>query len=308
MIVTLTLNAALDKSTEIDRLIAEKKMRCKEMLIEAGGGGINVSKAIHELEGESTAVYFSGGLNGEILTGLLENKKIVLKPVKIKGDTRESFVASELSTNKQYRFVMPGPAIDDDEIKRLKNVIAEIPAISYLVCSGSLPAGVSPSVLGDIALFAKQNNIRLVLDTSGEPLKAAISKGVYLLKPNLTELCSLVGKNYLEPSEIEQAAKQILESGGCEVLVVSMGPSGALLVTKNNTKQITAPIVKKQSTVGAGDSMVAGIVWMLEQKSDIADAVRFGVACGTAATINKGSQLFKKADALQFYDWIKNRP
>ena len=114
--------------------------------------------------------------------------------------------------------------------------------------------------------------------------QAALEKGVYLLKPNLSELCSLVGKEYLEMSEIEDAALDIIRSGKCEVLVVSMGPSGAMLVTKNEVKQYRAPVVKKLSTVGAGDSMVAGIVWKIEQGFPLTEAVRFGIACGTAAT------------------------
>jgi 6-phosphofructokinase 2 len=106
-------------------------------------------------------------------------------------------------------------------------------------------------------------------------------------------------------SEIDDAAKEVIGKGGCEVLVVSMGPTGAILVTKDEVKEFRAPAVRKQTTVGAGDSMVAGIVWMLEQGKSLSDAVQFGIACGTAATINKGTQLFLKADAMRFYEWMR---
>ena len=129
-------------------------------------------------------------------------------------------------------------------------------------------------------------------------------EGVYLLKPNLSELCSLVGKEYLQLNEVDEAAKQDIEKGRCEVVVVSMGPAGAMLVTKDMHEKIPAPTVKKLSTVGAGDSMVGGMAWMLEQGKSLSEIARFGVAWGTAATMNAGTQLFKKEDVLKLCEWI----
>jgi 6-phosphofructokinase 2 len=305
MIVTLTLNPAVDKSTDIDRLIPEKKMRSTEMQIDAGGGGINVSKAIEELGGASIAVFPCGGINGKVLTELVRNESVTAQAIEIKGNTRENFVVNELQTNKQFRFVMPGPSLSEDELNKIQKAVEALDEASFLICSGSLPPNVSPHFIGELADTAKRRGIRFIVDTSGAPLKAALEKGVYLLKPNLSELCSLAGKEYLEISEIEEAAMEVIKSGQCEVMVVSMGPSGAMLVTKDEVKQFRAPVVKKQSTVGAGDSMVAGIVWMVDQGKPLVDAVRFGIACGTAATINKGTQLFKKNDALRFYNWME---
>jgi 6-phosphofructokinase 2 len=201
---------------------------------------------------------------------------------------------------------MPGPAISAQELNTIKNTIAGLKDVTYLVCSGSLPPGAPTNFLGQVADIAKAGAIKFVVDTSAQPLKDALEKGVYLLKPNLSELCFLVGKEYLEVSEIDEAAQKVLGTGLCEVLIISMGPGGAKLVTKKEIIHIAAPVVKKQSTVGAGDSMVAGIIWMLDQGKELKEAVQFGIACGTAATINKGTQLFKKEDALRFYDWIKN--
>jgi 6-phosphofructokinase 2 len=304
MIVTLTLNPAVDKSTETESLVPEKKMRCAAMQVDAGGGGINVSKAIQELGGESIAVFPCGGTNGKVLTALVSNERVRAQAIEIKEETRESFVVNELQTNKQFRFVMPGPCLSDEELIKIKDAVTALDKASFLVCSGSLPPNVPPDFLGELADIARHRGIRFVVDTSGAPLKAAMEKGVYLLKPNLSELCSLVGKPHLDMLEIEDAAMQIIKTEQCEVLVVSMGPSGAMLVTKNEIKQFRAPTVKKQTTVGAGDSMVAGIVWMLDHGKPLADAVRFGIACGSAATINKGTQLFKREDALRFNEWM----
>ncbi|RYZ30085.1 MAG: 1-phosphofructokinase family hexose kinase [Chitinophagaceae bacterium] len=304
MIVTLTLNPAVDKSTEIENLVPEKKMRCATMQTDAGGGGINISKAIQELGGRSIAVFTCGGINGKVLTHLVNNESITAQAIEIKEETRESFVVNELQTNKQFRFVMPGPSLSAEELQKIKEAVAALDKASFLISSGSLPPNVPAEFLGDLADIARSRGIRFIVDTSGPPLKAALEKGVYLLKPNLTELCSLVSKPHLDMVEIEDAAMQVIQTKQCEIMVVSMGPSGAMLVTKNEIKQFRAPVVKKQTTVGAGDSMVAGIVWMIDHGKSIADAVRFGIACGSAATINKGTQLFKKEDALRFYDWM----
>ena len=160
--------------------------------------------------------------------------------------------------------------------------------------------------LAEIAAISKTNGIKFIVDTSGLPLQKALMEGIYLIKPNMSELCSLAGVKYLEADEIEQAVDHILLQGKCEVMVVSMGPSGAMLATKKLKKRFPAPIVKKISTVGAGDSMLAGIVSMLEKGKSLEDSVLFGIACGTAATVTKCSNLFRKEDAYKFFEWLKN--
>ncbi len=306
MIATLTLNPALDKSTEMEKLIPEKKMRCQPLLLEAGGGGINISKAIKELGGESIAIFPSGGRNGKLVESLLSEQGINMQAIPIEEETRENFVATETSTNKQYRFVMPGPALHPATLEACRKFISELdPKPSFLVASGSLPAGVPDDFLAGLADLCRQKGIRMIVDTSGPALHKAMEHGLYLLKPNLSELCSLVGKDFLELSEIDDAAREVIEKSGCEVVVASMGPSGAMLVTKDYTKRIIAPSVKKISTVGAGDSMVAGMLWMLEKNEPLEKAVMYGVACGTAATMNKGTQLFNKKDVERLYNWMK---
>ena len=304
MILTITINPTLDKSIITDKLVPEKKMRCSGMKVEAGGGGINVSKAIKELGGESLAVFTSGGMNGKILEQIISDSGIAFHAVPVNGDTRENFSITEITTNNQYRFVMPGTAMSESEINSCLEVIKKTNP-SIIVFSGSLPPNVPDEFPARIAAIAKEKKIKFIADTSGEPLRHILEQGVYLLKPNLSELSFLAGKDFLQLSEIDDAAKTIINKGHCEVIVVSMGPSGALLVTKNGERRIPAPTVKKLSTVGAGDSMVAGITWMLEENKTLLEAVQFGVACGTAAIMNQGTQLFIKKDAVQLFEWIQ---
>lgn len=305
MIVTITINPAIDKSTAFEKLIPEKKLRCSGLVIEAGGGGINVSKAIKRLGGESLALFPSGGANGFQLEQILSHESIAFKTIPVESETRESFTATELSTNAQYRFVMPGGKLSSKEVETCFSAIDSLtPAPSVIVASGSLPPGASDDFFARLAVKSKQLGIKMIVDTSGRPLHLAAQEGVFLLKPNLSELCSLVNKEYLQMNEVDEAARQVIRNGHCEVVVVSMGPAGATLVTKDLHEKIPAPTVKKLSTVGAGDSMVGGMAWMLEQDKSFLEMVRFGVACGTAATMNAGTQLFKREDVYKLYEWI----
>jgi 6-phosphofructokinase 2 len=307
MIVTLTLNPALDKSLQVDKLVPEKKMRCAGMQVTAGGGGINVSRAIHELGGKSLALFPAGGINGQVLASWLSERGIPHQPVPIGGDTRESIAVLEESSNRQYRFVLPGPMLAAAELNEVGSVLKALPGMDYLVCSGSLPSGTPDTYLNDLAQLCRQRGSRFIVDTSGAPLRQAMREGVFLIKPNLTELCSLVGKDYLELNEINEAARSIVDAGSCEVLVVSMGPAGALVMTRTEEFRVTPPTVKKRSTVGAGDSMVAGITFMLDAGRSIREAVQFGAACGTAATVHEGDRLFEKKTAEAYYEWIRKQ-
>lgn len=304
-IVTLTLNPAIDKSTAVEKITPEQKLRCENPVYEAGGGGINVSKAIKRLGGDSLAIFPAGGPAGQMLGDLLGKESISFQAIPMQQWTRENFIVVETATNAQYRFGMPGGAVTEAEAQAcLDAVKAARP--DYLVASGSLPPGIPNDFYARIAKLAKQINARLILDTSGNPLRLAANEGVYLLKPNLGELSKMVGVESLEMNHVDDAAMNIIKKGDCEVVVVSLGPSGALLVTKDGYEHIPAPHVHKKSTVGAGDSMVAGMTWSLAQGKSFSEMVRMGVACGSAATMNPGTELFKAQDAQKLYEWISS--
>jgi len=302
-IVTLTLNPAVDKSSTIDRLVPEHKLRCAAPKFEAGGGGINVAKAIRRLGGNVQAVFPSGGPTGQLLTDLLGEEGVTCQAIPAQHWTRENFIVVETATNGQYRFGMPGAELSEAEAQAcLAAVKAAKP--DYLVASGSLPPGLPVDFYARVARLAHDMGARLILDTSGEPLKLAVTEGVYLLKPNVGELSKLTNVESLEMNQVDDAAAQVIQESGCGVVVVSLGPSGALLVTKDGYEHIPAPTVHKKSTVGAGDSMVAGMTWSLAQGKTLKEMARMGVACGSAATMNAGTELFKAHDAYKLYDWI----
>ncbi len=308
-IVTLTLNPALDVSTRIQSVAPEIKLRCGSPSFHPGGGGINVSRAIRFLGGESSAVYTAGGHNGAMLKRLVKAEGIAHQPVEISGITRENVVVYETSTSLQYRFTMPGPALRAEEwVACLETVFNLKPA--FIVASGSLPPGVPVDFYGEITRYAREHGIRVILDTAGDALNRAIGKGVYLLKPNLRELELFAGEAVASETQIRAAGQRLIAEGLAEVLLVSLGGSGAALITSRSTSRsgdcvfLRAPIVPIQSKVGAGDSMVGGIVMGLAQGLDLVDAARLGVAAGSAAVMTAGTALCRKEDAWCLYDEV----
>jgi len=305
-IVTLTVNPALDKSAHFKGLVAEQKIRCEEPQYDAGGGGINVSKAISRIGGTSLAVFTSGGPTGKMLEGLVSKEMIECWPVEIQNWTRESFVGVDDNTNSQYRFSFPGPVILSAEKEKIIKTVQELNP-KFLVVSGGLNKDLETDFYQKIAEIAKKSDAKLIVDTSGEALEKVLETGVYMIKPNVGELAKLIGVERLELEEVNQAAKQIIAKGGAEIVVVSLGPQGAVLVTKDSYEFVPAPNVVKKSTVGAGDSMVGGMVWALSQNKSLKEVMRWGVACGSAATMNEGTQLFKFEDAKRLFEWLKDK-
>ena len=304
-IVTLTINPSLDKSTQFTGLVAEQKIRCGTPRYDAGGGGINVSKAISRLGGESLCVFTSGGSPGIKLEELVQKEGVTIKIIPTQNWTRDNLVALDTNTNAQYRFCFPGTPISDVEKGNILQTIQELKT-KYLVVSGSLNEGLSPDFYQHIVDLAKISGTKLIVDTSGEALKKVLEKGVYLAKPNIGELAKLIGVERLEMDEVAPAARKLIEKGSAEIVVVSLGAQGAVLVTATQTEFVPAPNVVKKSTVGAGDSMVGAMVWALSQNKPLKEVVQWGVACGSAATMNEGTQLFKLEDAKRLFEELKD--
>jgi 6-phosphofructokinase 2 len=300
-IITITLNPAIDKSTRIETVLPDKKLRCSLPRFEPGGGGVNVARALKKLGDEATAYYLAGGYTGKFFTQLLEKENVPTHVIEISRHTRENLIVLETSTRHQYRFGMPGPEIQEQEWKQLLIELEKTDEANFWIASGSVPRGVPVDIFARMANMAKKKKIKFIADTSGEALKHVAMAGVYLLKPNIGELSFIAGKKWMEPDDIIPAARKIITDGNCEMVVVSMGESGALLVTRDVAIKAVPPRVEKKSTVGAGDSMVAGLVWSLANGKSLKETLLYGIACGTAATMNPGTELCNKEDADKLY-------
>jgi 6-phosphofructokinase 2 len=296
-IVTITFSPSIDKSTTVSSLLPEKKLKCTTPRLDPGGGGINVARAIKKLGGEATAIFPSGGYTGKFFNHLMHEENIPSIIIETSQETRENIEVLDESSGNQYRFGFPGTELSQKEWKECVAALENIQDAEFIVASGSLPPGVPVDVYGQLAKIAKKQNSKFIVDTSGEALRHALEEGVYMIKPNLGELSALLGISRIETDQVESFAKKIIDKYHCEIVVVSYGKDGAMLVTKSETYQVKSPEVTKKSTVGAGDSMVAGIVLSISKGMNLKQALQYGVACGTAATMNPGTELCNKKDA-----------
>ena len=304
-IVTITFSPCIDKSTSVSTLIPEKKLNCTAPKLEPGGGGINVARAINKLGGKAIAIFPSGGYTGKYFNYLLQKENVPSVIIETTNETRENIIVLDESTYNQYRFGMPGTELKEKEWKKCLKAVEEISNPEFIIASGSLPPGVPLNIYAQLAKIAKNSNAKFIVDTSGEALIQAVEEGVYLLKPNLGELSSLSGIEKIDSGNVETAASELIRKNRCHIIVVSLGIAGAILVTKSETYRAIPPEVDRKSTVGAGDSMVAGIVYSLSRGMNLKQALQYGVACGTAATMNFGTMLCSKDDADMLYELIK---
>lgn len=306
-IFTLTLSPSLDSATTTAKMYPEGKLRCTAPVFEPGGGGINVARAIVYLGGQAHAIFPIGGPTGEHLKELLDREGIQTETLTTADWTRQNLHVHVGSSGEQFRFVMPGAQLTQSEFDQLAERVNTIPTGSILVISGSLPPGTPLEKLIELVQQAKANGLQCIIDSSGDALKACLDLGgIALVKPNQNELSALIGRTLEDPDDVRNAAKELVQSGAAERVVVSLGPQGALAVDRDHCVQVVPPPVKKMSTVGAGDSMVGAMTLKLSQGADLIDTVRFGVAAGSAATLNLGTRLCSLEDTLRLYGYICN--
>lgn len=306
-IITLTMNSSVDLHYNVARMESVKKLRASEPLIFPGGGGINVSRVIKELGAHSIAVFTAGGPTGEFLREMLDHFALLTRVVLIEEQSRISATIYETETGEEFRPTPVGPALSDGEWRACFDAIFEYDA-SYIVATGSLLVGVPPDFYARVAEKAKSRATRVVLDTSGEALGAALEVGVFLAKPNLLELETFTGRVAANPEEQDALARQFVLDGRAEVVAVSLGGDGALLATRDGCLRLAAPQVKVKSTVGAGDSFVAGMTLGLYQGRPVEDAFSLGLATGTATVLTAGSELCHQADVERLFQQITGRP
>ncbi|MBD3384095.1 hexose kinase [candidate division KSB1 bacterium] len=301
-IATLTINPVIDINVQIRQVVPERKLLCHSPVHQPGGGGINVTRALGKLDQPSRAIFPSGGGIGQQLEQLLEKERIEYRAVDIRGETRQNLIVNEESSGQQYRFGMPGPDVTETEWQQCLNQIENKDFVpDYLIASGSLPPGVPDDFYKKVAARAAGTNIKVIVDTKGTPLKKALEGNLYLLKPNMRELSVLTGSDIKNEAGQESAVKSILRNHSVEIIVVSLGAAGVLMATKDFTERLRAPGVPVKSRVGAGDSMVAGIVYGLVNDMPLKQAILYGVAAGTAAVMTAATDLCTKSDTERLY-------
>jgi 6-phosphofructokinase 2 len=296
-ILTLTPNPAIDTSTSVERIVPTNKLRCAPARRHAGGGGINVARVIHRLGSEVTAVYPRGGDTGELLSQLVAREGIASETSQTRADTREDFSVYETGSAKQFRFVLPGPAVGEAEWRACLNVFRHRShPPDFVVASGSLPPGAPPDFYARACRIAKSRNAKFTLDTTGPALKAALAEGVHLIKTNLHELGATFGEPLEREADWVRACVRLVNSGQVEIVALTLGHRGALLVDRDRVLRAQPVPIEPMSTVGAGDSFLGGLVWSLAAGRDLESAFRVAVAAGASALLRPGTDLARPED------------
>ena len=306
-LITLTLNPALDLATTTARVEPTHKLRCSPAQRFAGGGGVNVARVLHRLGSDVQAWALAGGAAGAQMRQLLADEGVstVLQP--IAGDTRENFSVVETATGQEFRFVLPGPALQAAEWQACMDALAALaPASRWLVASGSLPPGVPDDFYAQVARAARARGTRVVVDTSGAPLAAALDAGVTLVKPSLRELREVLRQPLDTPAEWCAATQALVRAGQAEIVALSVGALGAVLATREGVWQAPAlDVPATTGTTGAGDCFVAALVWALDRGEAPPEALRWAVAAGAAALMAPGTALAQAADVHRLHPLVR---
>lgn len=309
-ILTITLNPALDVATSCAQLQSSHKLRCSHAERFPGGGGINVARVVQRLGGDCLALYLAGGVVGDRLQTLVDAERVPSHRLVIADETRESFSVLETSTGREYRFVLPGPELTAAEWQSCVDFLATIePAPRHVVLSGSLPPTLASDSYAQLARLARSRGSRVVLDSSGAPLAAALDGGgVYLIKPSLRELSDLTGAPLEHEDQWRTAAESLLHRGRAELVALSLGERGAMLFSTEGAWRAEALQVDVKSSTGAGDSFLAALVWALSQGTALPEAFRYGVAAGTAALLHAGTTLCRADDVHRLAGQVRVQP
>lgn len=304
-VVTITPNPCIDKTFSVERIVPDRKLVARDVHAYPGGGGVNVARVVHRLGGDARALWTCGGSTGELLGRLLDAEGVAHAPLRIRQSVRENLIALDVSTCQQYRFGMPGPVLTADERGAwIEHARAHVSGPGFTVLSGSISRGVPRGWYRELVASAGRSR-QVIVDTKQDALAEALEVGVYLIKPNLHELEEIVGRALEEDDEIERAAREIVERGAAEVVLVSLGRGGALLVTSGRAQRFFAPAVPLRSKVGAGDSLVGGLVLGLSQGLSLSQSARLGVAAGAAAVMTEGTELCRREDTERLVSRVR---
>jgi 6-phosphofructokinase 2 len=316
-VITITINPAIDVLMSVERIVPTHKMRCTLARRDPGGGGINVARVLRRLGNEVIAVYPTGGLLGTLLRRLVDEEGVPCLTIGIAQETREDITILERTTALQYRFIQPGPELTKQEWQACLNAIGSLYRRDvathlehrghFLVASGSIPPGVPEEFYSQVASIAHEVGARMVVDASGVPLKRALEAGVYLVKPSLSELSELLGRSLDREAEFVSACRGLIDDKRAEVVALTLGEQGALVVTRDQALIARALAIRPVSVVGAGDSFLAAMIWSLSSGRPIEIAFRYAVAAASATLLMPGTELCRRDDVERLVNDVKVR-
>jgi 6-phosphofructokinase 2 len=300
-LITVTLNPALDLAAEANEVVPTHKIRMHQEPADPGGGGVNVARVLHELGGDVLAIVAAGGASGRVLEELLDEAGVARRSVLIRGQTRVSLNVQDRKNCLEYRFVPEGPTLSAAEFQACLAAIEQEPG-DWLIASGSLPHGVPDDAYAQMARIAARKGQRFVVDTSGVALAVALEQGgCELVKPSLSELEHLVGRELSCPENQDRQAMALVRRGVARMVAVTLGAEGALLATEDGVLRMSAMEEAMHSSVGAGDAFLAAAVLALASGATPANALAWGTAAGATAIACAGTARLRRAEVAERY-------
>ena len=305
MIATITLNPSLDEHILVNGLMVEETNRWVRLRRYAGGKGIDVSRAIHEMGGVSIAYGFIGGANGRTVEILLDEEGVLFSFTPIQQETRTNFIIADTRTSQQTIINAPGPHISKRELGRFfKKLVGIDPPPDLMVFSGSVPPGVPSDIYYDTVTECKAHGVKCILDSAGEWLREGVKAKPYLIKPNVHEAEELLQTELPTEEAIIEAVLKLVEIG-IEVVVISRGKDGIIAASKGKIFKAVSPPLKVRSAVGAGDCTVAGLALKLADNEPLLEACRLAAAMGAATVLTPGTELCHRADVERLLPQIE---
>lgn len=306
MISTITLNPSVDKTIHISKLQPNDCNRIVKIETDAGGKGINCSRMLKELGAETKAITLLGGNNGEFVRAVMEREGIALDYVEASSPTRDNIIIEENTNIPPTTFNDRGGPVEHSELVMLLEKAKDAARISSMVVfGGSVPMGINQDIYNVLIQIASASNAKAVLDTDGEPLMEGIKAKPFMIKPNREEAERLLETEFRSKADVARAALSIAEQRGIELVVISLGRQGAIACYEGMIYDAVPPEVKAISTIGSGDSFIAGVLFALDQGMGIEDALRMGTAAGAATAMSTGADIGRKSDVDDLVSKVK---
>lgn len=306
MIITLTVNPAIDRTISVDRLVFEDRAYIKSSRESAGGRGINASFVIHCFGGETKAIVPAGGESGSHFEDLVKASGFELIVVPVRSGVRRNLII----TDKQgltIKLNEPGTSLEKLELTRLeKEIRARLGKASWLLICGSLPPGVPARFYAQLITLARKQGVKTLLDADGEALEAGIAAKPTVVKPNQQEAERLLNTALLTRTHFLQAVQRI-QKMGAESVILTLGTQGAVGAVDHQMVEVVPPRVNGIAPIGAGDALAAAFAWAMERRHDFRDALRWGVAAGTASARLPGMRFANLAETEEIYKQVDIR-
>lgn len=305
MIVTVTPNPALDRTLTVPEIVFDEMVRANESRLDLDGKGVNVSKALRALGTATVIMGFAGGAAGEMLERGLGELGFTTDFTHVAGETRTNTIIIDAAANRYVKANESGPALRPVELAAFfAQARARLAPGDTWILSGSLPPGAPAGFYAELVELIQSRGARALLDTSGEPLRLGCAARPYLVKPNADEAQVLTGKPIDGDDAARRAAAHFLDQG-VELVALSLGAEGLLLAARGQAARARPPRVRALNPVGAGDALLAGIAWALEQRLSLAELARWGVASGTAAAMRVGTDSAPHAEIEALYEQVQ---